>query len=410
MLTFPSIAEQLIEERVKNLLGLKKEDPLSAREFKKLALKVKELSDYFTKRQDARPDDYLRDSLLMAAYMAYFVPANLLKIEIPLVELFLHPRLKARTEEISLLDLGSGPGTASAGFINFFFQHLAVKGEIKGVSIKVADRVKENLHEAQVFLKELWRRYESFYSEEGHFNFSLTAVKVDLHQMAPDSPGMRKYDLVVMSNSLVETGEGDGRIDCRMTMIENIAERYLKKEGALLIIEPALRDASRDLLRMRDEIIKKGELTLYSPCLDSGPCLALENKKDWCHEVYGWQPPKIVEEIDKRTAFEKSSLKFSCLVIRKDGLSLRDLFRDGKDETFRVVSDLLVMKGEKRVFLCGHRGRIQLGRLNRDKSEKNGHFDDLRRGDIVQIKGVYAKGSLLRIGRESCFKILSFKD
>lgn len=408
MMTFPPIVEKLIEERVKSLLGVKKEDNLGTREYNKLALKVRELSDYFTRRQEDRPDYYLGNSSLMAAYLAYFVPSNLLKIEIPLAELFLHPTLRAGFEEISLLDLGSGPGTASAGFINFFFHRLAGKGKVKSLSITAVDRVRENLCEAEFLLSELWKSYASSCSQGRHFDFSLYTVKADLHQLERENLEGRKYDLAVLSNALIETGKGEKMPTGSLAMIEHIAHKNLKNNGSLIIIEPALRDSSRDLLMLRDEIIKKGEFNIYSPCLDTGPCGALENKKDWCHESYGWQPPKIVEEIDKRTAFEKRSLKFSYLVVRKDGLSMGDLAAERKDDNYRIVSDLMVMKGEKRVFVCGKRGRTLLGRLNRHESHANAAFDSLKRGDIVSIEGIHEQGSLLRIGQASKVTVTVF--
>jgi len=91
MMQFPAIAEDLIEARVRSLLGLEKGMSLGQRELKGLSLKVRELSDYFTKRPGDRPDYYLGDKSLMAAYVAYFLPSNLLKIERPLAEIALHP-------------------------------------------------------------------------------------------------------------------------------------------------------------------------------------------------------------------------------------------------------------------------------------------------------------------------------
>jgi len=408
MITFPLIAEQVIETRVKSLLGLKKEDSLGTKELNNLAIKVKTLSDYFTKSQDDRPDYYLNDKLLMAAYMAYFVPSNLLKIETPLTELLLHPDIKMSSDEISFLDLGSGPGTASAGFIDFFFTRLAQKKEVKSISITAVDRVKENLLEAELFLNTLWERYLLKCFMKSDLDFKLNTLKLDLHQMQGSGLN-KKYDFVVMSNSLVETGEGKEKYEKRMAMIEFIVEKCLKENGSLIIIEPALRDSSRDLLMLRDSIIKNENRTIYSPCIDPGPCGALENIKDWCHEGYRWQPPQIVEEIDKRTAFEKRSLKFSYLLIRKDGLSLRDLIGDRNDEKFRVVSDLMIMKGDKRVFLCGNEGRFQVGRLDRDKTGANALFEELGRGDIVEIKGLKKKGKLVRVGKEAKVTKLFFR-
>ncbi len=61
----------------------------------------------------------------------------------------------------------------------------------------------------------------------------------------------------------------------------------------------------------------------------------------------------------------------------------------------------MLNKGEKRVFLCGETGRAEVIRLNRDRSENNSYFDEIKRGDFVEVEGIYKKGTLLRAGRET---------
>ena len=85
-----------------------------------LAANVARLSNLLTRERDALPQPYLRDKDLREAYIRYFLPVNLYKIHVPLRELSLHPGGIFQKERLRILDLGSGPGTAILGVMDFF--------------------------------------------------------------------------------------------------------------------------------------------------------------------------------------------------------------------------------------------------------------------------------------------------
>ncbi|MDT8318512.1 MAG: class I SAM-dependent methyltransferase [bacterium] len=402
MTPFPSIAEDVIWSRVRNLLGLKKDMPIAQAELKALALKVALLSDYFTRRPGDKPDCYLGDSSLMAAYVAYFLPSNLTKIERPLSEIFLHPELETGSGgELSILDLGCGPGTASAGFMDFFFRKLCRDGAEIKLSITALDRVEANLKEAESLLGELWNAYSSVYTGGPVLNFEINSINTDLLQLAGSGTIKKRHDLVFISNSLVETAGGAAGIERRRELVELIASDYLKEKGSIIIIEPALKDASRDLLMLRESILREGRVNIYSPCLTIGRCGALDSSKDWCHEADEWESPQIVRSLDGLTGFDKSRLNYSYLVLRQDGLALSDIYSEASGDIFRVVSDLIKEKGKLKLFVCGKEGRALVERLDRDRSESNILLDSLRRGEIINVNPLYKKGPLFRLNKES---------
>jgi ribosomal protein RSM22 (predicted rRNA methylase) len=405
MTAFPNIAENVIESRVRHLLGLKKDLPLTQSELKALALNVVELSDYFTKRPGDRPDYYLGDSSLMAAYVAYFVPSNLTKIKRPLSEIFSHPDVQmGSNSEISILDLGCGPGTASAGFMDFFFENLCESREKVNLSITALDRIEANLKEAGPLLRELWDAYTFSYKGGCALSLKINTINADLLQLRRGSTTQKRHDLILISNSLIETAAGAGSIDNRRAFIESLASDYLKEDGSIIIIEPALKGSSRDLLMLRDSVIKEGKVNIYSPCLSNAPCGALDSAKDWCHEADEWEAPEIVSKLDRLTGFNKSRLNYSYLVLRKDGLSLSDIFMKSKGEALKVVSDLMKEKGKLKLFVCGKKGRTLLERLDRDRSESNMVFENLKRGEIVEVNSLQEKRQLLRLIKESAVK------
>jgi ribosomal protein RSM22 (predicted rRNA methylase) len=179
----------------------------------------------------------------------------------------------------------------------------------------------------------------------------------------------------------------------RAKLIEQLLAA-LADDGSLIIIEPALRDTTRALHQVRDRIVSGGKARVFSPCLHDLPCPALTRPTDWCHEERAWDPPPVVQEIDRAIGFIKDALKFSYLVLRKD----RRTIVDRGPDIHRVVSERLVMKGETRVWLCNETGRQLVGRLDKAGSAVNAPFDDWHRGAIVRVDQIERIGSIARIG------------
>ena len=79
------------------------------------------------------------------------------------------------------------------------------------------------------------------------------------------------------------------------------------------------------------------------------------------------------------------------------------LIQDDHDpQTFRVVSELRELKGEKRAWLCNETGRPEVGRLDRKASSQNSAVDRWHRGAIVQIERIVRKdrgGKVSALGR-----------
>jgi hypothetical protein len=122
---------------------------------------------------------------------------------------------------------------------------------------------------------------------------------------------------------------------------------------------------------------------------------------DWCHEERPWAAPQFVTAIDARVGFIKDALKFSYLLLRRDGRTIVPRSAD----VYRMVSELRVLKGEKRAWLCNEQGRPEVGRLDRHQTTANAAFDVAHRGAIVRISDIQ-RGE--RRGRPSTIGRISF--
>jgi len=281
-----------------------------------------------------------------------------------------------------VLDIGSGPGTALLGVLEFFSQRTSAPQ----LDCTAVDQVAENLKTAEL----LFADFRSGTSLDA----VLRTARSDLEAMGRHVSGA--YDLIILSNLLNEVAHDDeARIERRVAFLKELLSRYLADRGSCIIIEPALRETSRDLLHVRDSLAANG-IHVYSPCLFSTACPALVNPKDWCHEDRTWDPPEIVKEIDKRTGLRKDSLKFSYLVLRKDRSSLSDVCGM---KAFRVVSEPLMSKGKLEYYICGQGNRTLIIRQDKDKSKENDLYGSLMRGDIVVFDGIVDEGKRYKIGK-----------
>jgi SAM-dependent methyltransferase len=219
-------------------------------------------------------------------------------------------------------------------------------------------------------------------------------VTLDLERPGSKAPWKdATFDLILAGNCLNELFRSAvDPIVRRARLLERFLEA-LAPDGTLMVVEPALRETARALHQVRDRIVARGAATVYSPCLHERPCPALVHPDDWCHEERPWMPPAVVREIDQAVGFIKDALKFSYLLLRKDGRTIADR----GPTVYRVVSDVMVMKGERRAWLCNEASRQLVGRLDRARTERNAAFETWHRGALVRVDQIERRGSVGRI-------------
>jgi ribosomal protein RSM22 (predicted rRNA methylase) len=165
----------------------------------------------------------------------------------------------------------------------------------------------------------------------------------------------------------------------RITLVRALLRR-LSTEGALVIIEPALRETARALHELRDAVLAEGGAHVFAPCTRTGPCPALDDPRDWCHEDRPFQPPPRLAELSRRTGLRMHGLKFAYLTLRRDAAPLVDA--PGM-RALRVVSDALDQKGTLERIVCGEEGRQRLRVLARVRDDTARSLSRAARGDVL---------------------------
>src|SRR6267143_2083459 len=118
-----------------------------------LAQAVVNLSRLFTTSRATLPRRYLDDPAHATAYLSYFLPVNLSKVQVLLGELPEDSGMEASDHPTAVLDLGCGPGTGALALLDWLWHRSPERA--KPVSVLASDTTHAPLREA----KKLWEAY-----------------------------------------------------------------------------------------------------------------------------------------------------------------------------------------------------------------------------------------------------------
>jgi SAM-dependent methyltransferase len=336
---------------------------LTPDELRTVGAGVKQLSLGLTRDRALAGARYMDDPRLLGAYLLFYWPVSYAQARAALPEVGQRPR--------AVLDLGSGPGP------------LAFAAMDAGArEVLAADRSKPALELARTLAIEA--------------NESLGVREWAPERPLPDG----QFDLITMGHVLNELYQGD--VGLRTALVEKVAAR-LVKGGSLLLLEPALRETSRKLLEVRDQLVARG-YGVRAPCLYRGACPALVKETDWCHAERAWRMPPLVEAIARTAGLHKESLKMSYLVLTPKGEAWPE---PPPGRLLRIVSEPLVGKGRQRFMGCGPEGRIGLAMQDKHLTERNRLFSKLQRGDVIRVDGTEERGDGLALSDASTLEIVA---
>lgn len=390
-------------------LSLSAGSKIPAAKLQELACGVARLSEIYTRNRAQMSEAMLQSVRLREAYLAYFLPVNLAKFHLILQELWMHPQVPGLFKSgIRFLDLGSGPGSQLLGLLLFLKTSQSMLQLRESV---VIDRVSANLELARWFHEFCFDTYFPNIAPVPQLRTLQADLSLPVPFLSADS-----FNLICVGNLLNELFAGQpDRVERRLELITTMVFAALKEDGFLVLLEPALRETSRELLFLRDQLLQKAGLHVYAPCVREQPCPAVANgcEADWCHEDRLWGPPGYLSKIDRMVGIRKTSLKFSYLVLSRRKISIRDAYPQGEDvgekaESWRVVSERIEEKGKSFCFLCGERGRLRVTQLDKNRTAGNRNFEQADRGQVVITRGLFEKKPAdFRVEKETLFKILN---
>jgi len=333
---------------------------------------VSELSRLFTTERDKIDSGYLNRPALRAGYLLYFLPINFAKTHYVLKKM---PAAFWKRPKLRVLDLGSGPGTASLALI----EELAEKNPKAQLELTLVDQSENALKDAEHLLRFWWRQR---FPDRA---FKFKKIKSDLSRLRWEG----SYDLILMSHCLNELRQGSA-LDRSEWLLEKIPG-HLEADGVLLITEPALKRPTRELMALRDHMIASESFSVLAPCLHQSVCPMLKaTSQDWCHFYGDWSEPEYLKVLDRIVKNDNRFLKVAYLILSPS--EENPYSKPYPAEQFRVVSNRMATRGKTELVLCGVLGRIKLSRLSKDTSPENQDLDDCRRGDLISVTGLKLEG------------------
>lgn len=183
-----------------------------------------------------------------------------------------------------------------------------------------------------------------------------------------------RFDLVLVANVVNELPGAranvgpDGDEEDPAAAVAGTLERLLgqtlrhslRPGGALLVVEPATRAASRAVIGLRDALVGGGLAVPLGPCAHARPC-PLHSVKDWCFFSLPWQRPALVAACDQATGHDRSRLEASWLLLAPGPAIAAGAANDPPAEPGpkwdRLIGGPMRHEGVLRRYLCRRDGR-----------------------------------------------------
>ncbi len=297
-------------------------------QFGDLPSHIKRLSDIYVSGQGSA--DIWQDQGLAEAYLSYFLPLNSVRL-LHAWSLIDSAQLLSGTEHI--YEYGSGPGTAQISLSE---------------CSKLPWTCNEKSPEAQKIHSELANKLGFSQPEFTEFQ------------------NVKENSLGVFSYVLTEAALPKWAYDC----------------DSLFILEASMREASRNLMQLRQQLIDKG-FSILAPCTHQKACpLLTHTNKDFCHFRVHFDPPEYFKKLEEKLPMKNRSLTYSFLVAKKIKAPTY------KENIGRVLGEAIYEKGKIRQPFCRNEEREQLSWLRRGKEiqpPESGSLLELP--DDVQKKG-----------------------
>jgi ribosomal protein RSM22 (predicted rRNA methylase) len=227
----------------------------------------------------------------LSAYLSYYLPLH--ASESAWIWHQIESRQLIRRPLKSWIDVGCGPGTASLGL-------LAAMKEAPQ-SIQLVDLSARALKVASQLVGELSP------------SSTIKTTTTRLEALRPRVPA----DLILASHVFNEMGSGPRLRDKKLRALETLLSLGAE-DSVLIIIEPAKREPTFDLMWIRDQICE--EHRILAPCPGGTRfCPMLRARAGWCYaEPLTSVPwPESWKNALMKIGIQKESAPFSYLVIQK---------------------------------------------------------------------------------------------
>jgi ribosomal protein RSM22 (predicted rRNA methylase) len=310
---------------------------LKTRPAKQWVSEAHALSQRYRGKREILPKSFARGDEQTAAYLAQILPATYAQ----LFGAMAATKAQARAwSPQTLLDLGSGPGTALWAAVEQWSSLTRLEAWEREPSFIEIGKKLAQVSASPTVNDSQWRR-------------------IDLrHQLPPTTP---TYDFVILGHVLNELSAAAQQ--------HIVAWAWEHCAGVLLIVEPGTSAAFPALKSAREQLLTLGARTL-APCPHDHPCPLVD---DWCHFSQRLQRPRVQRRA-KEAISQWEDCKFSYAAMAR--------FAPHDAPWARVIRAPHVTKVYAEVRLCTTEKIRQL-RESKKTREKFKHLKQLRWGQTL---------------------------
>jgi Predicted rRNA methylase len=294
---FPPALDEAVAGYIAKKTGKDRDDPVVLDRLRHAIVAQKD--DYW-KPTERRNLQYTKGYAVLG-YLAYHFPVYFMQTRHLLAQLARDGLLK---QEMTVLDLGSGPGVIPLAIADFWQNLGSAKAEVWSV-----ERSKEHI-EAFGYL-----------AEHSAVSDSRVTLHPPIEADITDTQNLllpQKADLIVFSNVLNELAGLS--VEKRAEIVMGYARR-LAPDGTILIVEPAEEVTSTGLRSLSLALKKKG-LTIYAPCTFVWGTNCTPTRCWSFTAAPSIQPTMIMQALaacDEPFRYVNTDIKYSYVMLRKDG-------------------------------------------------------------------------------------------
>ncbi len=352
---YPAAAEAFWLDQVERATGRIGDEALE-----KITPAVGRLSDLFTtERPKHKFPEYFADPELLAGYGIFFLPQSFIRTSFALAHAYELRQWRPAFGEISILDLGSGPGSCGVAAAHCLAQ----------------------LTDAKITLTAVDRSPMALVAAEGFAHATLGA-RVSVRSRVGDAARSEtwpegSYDIIVAGFVMNEMTQLD---PTNLLAWVDQLKAHLNPGGLILILEPALRVTAQRLQRLSDEVSAQGVLTRIGSDLDDDVCAQLLGAEHWNHEARAWKTPDSTDFVNRRLHRDLRDIKYAFAAFTSATVAPLPA------QCARLVSDVQIIKGLLR-FITVRQGLIEAVEVptrGLSKHEVKKLAAQFGRGDVVR--------------------------
>jgi ribosomal protein RSM22 (predicted rRNA methylase) len=280
------------------------------------------LSRRYRGSRETLPRSFARGDEQAIAYLAQIFPATFAQLYGAMAA------TKAQAPNWSpqsLLDIGSGPGTALCAAVEHWPALTKLEAwEREPAFIKLAEKI------ARAGLQQVGRETQW--------------QQIDLRLQLPRQ--QHQYDLIIIGHVLNELNASDQR--------RVVAWAWEHCAGVLLIVEPGTAAAFLALKNLREQLLALGAKTL-APCPHDKPCPLIN---DWCHFPQRLQRPQFQRRAKAATS-PWEECKFSYAAMAR--------FAPARAPWARIIRETQVTKAYAEAQLCAAEGILRQRENKKDR-------------------------------------------